>query len=214
MAEKRDGEELFWFDPPKRGVLPIDGMHVPRRLQRTIRQRPYAITFDRAFEDVIRGCQNARPETWINDEIVALYTALHRKGFAHSVEAWKEDQLVGGVYGVSIGAAFFGESMFSRARDASKICLVHLTAHLWRQGYLLFDAQFTNDHLKQFGIMEIPRAEYRARLAAAIKEQVDFGETYSAVSSASSTSSGADSEENASGFGAVAAFLHSITQTS
>jgi leucyl/phenylalanyl-tRNA--protein transferase len=175
MAESRDAKELAWFDPERRGVLPFEGFHVPRRLLKTLKREPYRITFDRDFTGVMRGCA-AREETWINDEIIELYTALHRAGFAHSVEAWKDGALVGGVYGIAMGAAFFGESMFSRATDASKVALVHLMARLWACGFELFDAQFVNDHLKQFGIIEISRAAYHRRLAAALgKEVYSFG---------------------------------------
>lgn len=218
MAEGRDGDELSWYDPDPRALLPIAGLHVPHRLARKIRQRPYRVTFDRAFARVIAACADARPDTWINDDIIALYTALHDAGFAHSVEVWREDRLVGGLYGVALGAAFFGESMFSAATDASKIALVHLAARLWKQGYDLLDAQFVNEHLKQFGIYEVPRAEYKRLLAQAVRKDVPF---YSASSSgsisasifSSSSSSGAFSDENSS-FDDVAAFLQSITHTS
>jgi leucyl/phenylalanyl-tRNA--protein transferase len=174
MAESRHAADIAWYDPQRRGILPIDKIHVPRRLRRTIRQQPYRITFDCDFEGVIRGCADARPETWINDEIIALYTELHRQGHAHSVEAWQGDILVGGAYGISIGAAFFGESMFSTATDASKIALVYLVARLWRQGFTLFDTQFVNSHIAQFGVVEIPRAEYHRRLAAALRQPASF----------------------------------------
>jgi leucyl/phenylalanyl-tRNA--protein transferase len=174
MAPNRHSPEINWYEPEQRGVLPIAGLHVPKKLRRTIKQRPYQVTFDRAFEAVMRGCADARPDTWINDEIIALYTALHRQGHAHSVEAWQGGNLVGGVYGISIGGAFFGESMFSTATDASKIALVYLVARLWRQGFELLDAQFINEHLKQFGIFEIPRGEYQRRLKKALAKKVSF----------------------------------------
>ena len=178
MAEAAEERELFWVDPDQRGVLPLDGFHLPRRLRRTLRQAPFEIRCDSAFEAVIRGCAEAtseRPKTWINEEIARLYVALHRRGTAHSVEAWRGGELVGGLYGVSLGAAFFGESMFSRFADASKIALCHLVARLKAGGYTLLDTQFVTEHLEQFGAIEIPRAEYRRRLAAALKERAYFG---------------------------------------
>lgn len=185
MAETRHAEDIAWYDPQSRGVLPLNRMHVPKRLQRTIRQQPYKITFDKAFNAVITACADARAETWINDEIIALYTQLFERGHAHSVEAWDGDVLAGGVYGISIGSAFFGESMFSVRTDASKIALVYLAARLWRQGYTLFDTQFVNKHISQFGVEEIPRKEYHRRLAAALQKHVEFS-AYSSVPAASS----------------------------
>lgn len=175
MARSRRARTIEWYDPQMRGVLPIGRLHVPKRLRRTIRQAPYRITFDRAFRAVMTGCADARKDTWINDKIIDLYTQLHEAGFAHSVEAWRGDELVGGVYGISIGGAFFGESMFSTATDASKIALVYLAARLWKQGYALLDTQFINEHLMQFGVEEIPRDEYHARLGAALELPVVFG---------------------------------------
>ena len=171
MAERRDSDELYWLDPEQRGVLPLDGFHLPKRLRRTVLSGAYSVTADRAFEAVIDGCAEAasgREETWINPEIVRLFTALHRSGHGHSVECWAGDVLVGGLYGVSLGGAFFGESMFSRARDASKVALVHLVARLRLGGYTLLDTQFTTAHLQQFGAHEIPRARYRRLLAEAM----------------------------------------------
>lgn len=170
MADARAGGGLAWYDPDPRGVLPLDRVHVPRRLRRTIRQGLYRVTFNQDFAGVIRACATARAETWINGEIEELYTRLHVLGHAHSAEAWDaQGHLAGGLYGVSLGAAFFGESMFSTARDASKVALVHLCARLWARGCLLLDTQFTNDHIAQFGVVEISRAAYRRRLAAALK---------------------------------------------
>ncbi|MEX2616521.1 MAG: leucyl/phenylalanyl-tRNA--protein transferase [Alphaproteobacteria bacterium] len=177
MAEDRDDPELFWVDPRLRGVIPLDGFHVPRRLARTIRSGRYHVTFDHDFHTVIESCAEAsegRQQTWINDRIITLYTTLSHMGYAHSVECWRDDELVGGLYGISLGGAFFGESMFSRARDASKIALVHLVARLIAGGYTLLDAQFITSHLSQFGATEIPRAEYRIRLADALKVNADF----------------------------------------
>lgn len=170
MADARAGGALSWYDPDPRGVLPLGQMHVPRRLRRTIRQGLYRVTFNRDFAGVIRACATARAETWINAEIEDLYTRLHAMGHAHSAEAWDaEGNLAGGVYGVSLGAAFFGESMFSKARDASKVALAHLCARLWARGCLLLDTQFTNDHIAQFGVVEISRVAYRRRLSAALQ---------------------------------------------
>lgn len=185
MAEARDAPEIKWYEAGKRGVLPLDRLHVPRRLVRRIRQRPYRITFDRAFDGVIRGCADTRRDTWINDEIISLYNALHDQGHAHSVEAWDGDVLAGGVYGISLGGAFFGESMFSVRTDASKIALVHLCARLKSLGYALFDTQFVNEHLKQFGVEEITREEYLQRLAPALVKDVAFSVQSSVVGASS-----------------------------
>ena len=177
MAESAEQEELFWVDPDQRGILPLDGFHMPRRLRKTLRQEVLEVRCDTAFEAVIRGCAEPsadRPKTWINDEIVRLYLALHRRGAAHSVEAWRGGALVGGLYGVSLGAAFFGESMFSRVADASKVALCLLIARLRAGGYRLLDTQFVTEHLAQFGAVEIPRAEYRRRLSGALKERAYF----------------------------------------
>ena len=177
MAEDRDDPELFWVDPRMRGVIPLDNFHVPRRLKRTVRSGRFHVTFDHAFEEVIEGCAETtetRPRTWINDRIVTLYTSLFHLRNAHSVECWHDGELVGGLYGVSLGGAFFGESMFSRKRDASKVALVHLIARLRSCGFLLLDAQFTTDHLSQFGAREIPRKEYRIKLAEALNIEAHF----------------------------------------
>ncbi len=172
MADSADSDEIDWYDPPLRGIIPLDdGLHVPRRLARKIRQRPFDIRFDTAFETVVRACAAPapdRPKTWINEKIIRLYTELFRKGHARSVEAWEKDELVGGLYGVLLGKAFFGESMFSRRTDASKIALVHLIEHLREKGFLLLDAQFLTDHLAQFGAMEITREAYKERLEKAL----------------------------------------------
>lgn len=177
MAESAASDELYWFDPVMRGVLPLDGFHVPRRLRRTVRAKRFDVRIDAAFEDVVRGCAastETRPKTWINAEILRLYCELHEMGRAHSVETWAEGELVGGLYGVSLGAAFFGESMFSRRTDASKVALVHLIARLKAGGFRLLDTQFTTEHLAQFGCVEIPRAAYRRLLADAIAQDADF----------------------------------------
>ena len=177
MGESADDPELFWVDPRRRGILPLDAFHVPKRLRRVVRRGGFEIRCDSAFEEVIRGCAEAtekRPNTWINDEIVRLYAGLFARGAAHSVESWLEGTLVGGLYGVSIGAAFFGESMFSRATDASKVALVHLVARLRLGGYRLLDTQFLTPHLTQFGGVEITRARYHRLLAEALAYRASF----------------------------------------
>jgi leucyl/phenylalanyl-tRNA---protein transferase len=177
MAESADDPELFWVDPKRRGILPLDGLHVPRRLRRVLRRGVFSVRCDTAFEAVLRGCAEAsetRPTTWINDEIVRLYTALFASGTAHTVECWHDGELVGGLYGVSLGAAFFGESMFSRVSDASKVALVHLVARLRLGGYLLLDTQFVTPHLAQFGVLEISRARYHRLLAHALGQRAVF----------------------------------------
>ena len=171
MADSADDPELFWVEPEIRGVIPLDGFHVSHSLAKTMRRRPFDIRYDTAFEAVIVGCAKPapdRPTTWINGRIRTLYTALHRMGYAHSVEAWEGGTLVGGLYGVSLGAAFFGESMFSTRTDASKICLVHLVDRLRAKGFQLLDTQFTTEHLKSFGAVDVPKAEYDVLLARAI----------------------------------------------
>jgi leucyl/phenylalanyl-tRNA--protein transferase len=177
MAESADDPELFWVDPRRRGILPLDAFHVPKRLRRIVRQGGFEIRCDNAFEDVIRGCAEAtekRSNTWINEEIVRLYAGLFACGAAHSVEAWQGGMLVGGLYGVAIGAAFFGESMFSRATDASKVALVHLAARLRLGGYRLLDTQFLTPHLAQFGGVEITRAHYHRLLGEALAYRASF----------------------------------------
>ncbi len=175
MAESReDTGELGWYDPPIRGILPINNFHIPKRLQRILHSGRFSVTANRDFKSVILGCAASRESTWINDEIILLYSELHQRGQAHSVECWQNDQLVGGLYGVSIGAAFCGESMFSLVPDASKVALAHLAARLWARGYELLDTQFINPHLVQFGGHEILRADYHARLQQALKKECQF----------------------------------------
>jgi leucyl/phenylalanyl-tRNA--protein transferase len=180
MADSADDPELFWVEPEVRGVLPLDRFHVPRRLQRTIRKAPFEIRINTAFDQVVTGCAESvenRPSTWINSTIAELYGSLHRLGHAHSVEAWKGEELVGGLYGVSLRRAFFGESMFSRATDASKICLVHLVERLKTRGFALLDTQFTTEHLQRFGVIEVPREDYAVMLARALEgEDIAFGD--------------------------------------
>ncbi|WP_375261638.1 leucyl/phenylalanyl-tRNA--protein transferase [Palleronia sp.] len=173
MAEGRDAPEIHWVDPRMRGILPLDGLHISRSLRRRIRAKLFEITFDRDFTGVIAGCAD-REETWINAEIASIYTALFTAGQAHSIEIWDDSYLVGGVYGVSLGAAFFGESMFSRRTDASKIALVYLCDRLREGGYTLFDTQFITPHLASLGAVEIPRKEYHRRLNTAIRSPARF----------------------------------------
>lgn len=171
MADSADDPELFWVEPDMRGVIPLDEFHVSRSLAKTIRQKPFDIRFDTAFDAVLAACAEAapdRPSTWINKKIKSLYGTLHRMGHAHSVEAWEGDRLVGGLYGVSLGAAFFGESMFSRRTNASKICLVHLVERLRERGFRLLDTQFTTEHLKTFGAIDVPKIDYEDMLANAL----------------------------------------------
>lgn len=171
MAEDAQSPVIHWIEPQARGIIPLDRFHVPRRLRRTFRQEPFALSVNRDFEAVIRACAEptaARPRTWLNEELIELYLEVHGLGFAHSVECRKGDRLVGGLYGVSLGAAFFGESMFSRERDASKVALVELVGRLRHAGYRLLDAQFLTEHLRRFGALELPRGSYRQRLAQAL----------------------------------------------
>ena len=174
MAERHDDPELYWLSPDSRGIIPLDEFHVPHRLARTVRGDRFKVTFDTVFEDVIRACAAPAPgreETWINAEIRTLYTELHRRKSAHSIEVWLDDSLVGGLYGVSLGAAFFGESMFSNTRDASKVALVHLVGGLRRGGFVLLDTQFITAHLARFGAIEIPREQYLLKLADALNRE-------------------------------------------
>jgi len=174
MAERRNDPTLYWVSPEKRGVIPLDGFHVPRRLARTIRSGIFTVTADKAFRAVMKECAApapGRPESWINDEILRLYTALHASGHAHSIECWRDGVLAGGLYGVRLGAVFFGESMFSRQRDASKVALVHLVEGLRRGGFALLDTQFITTHLVRFGAIEIPRQRYLAKLQDALNHE-------------------------------------------
>ncbi len=188
MAESRDDPRVFIVEPEQRGVIPLDAFHMPSRLRRTVRREPFDIRVDTAFEAVLDGCAAAqgpdRDDTWINGPIRRLYGALHAKGYVHSVECWKDERLVGGLYGVSLGGAFFGESMFSRERDASKVALVHLVARLRRGGWMLLDAQFLTEHLSQFGAVETPQAAYLRRLAPALKVRPDEAALFAPISGA------------------------------
>lgn len=177
MAEDRESSELHWIDPQERGIIPLDRFHLPRRLVKLIRKDVFRITRDQAFTEVMRACAapgSERGRTWINAEIITSYNELHKMGHAHSIECWQDGKLAGGLYGVSIGAAFFGESMFHLKRDASKVALAGLVARLRAGGYRLLDIQFVTDHLRQFGAMEISRADYLVRLARAIDRKADF----------------------------------------
>lgn len=174
MSESADDPELFWVEPELRGIIPLDGFHVSKSLQKAIRKAPFDIRFDTAFDQVVAKCAEAaedRPSTWINQQIKDLYGALHRLGHAHSVEAFEGDELVGGLYGVTLGSAYFGESMFSRRTNASKICLVHLVERLRERGFTLLDTQFTTEHLKTFGAVDIPKAEYGVLLDRAMESE-------------------------------------------
>ncbi len=177
MADSRNAAKIFWVDPDLRGIVPLDGFHIPRSLRKTLKRAPFAVTVDRAFPDVVAACARASPgreNTWINRGIERAYTRLHRVGHAHSVECWADGRLVGGLYGVRLAGAFFGESMFSRAADASKVALVHLVARLILGRFRLLDIQFVTGHLSRFGAAEIPRAAYRGLLAEALAAEADF----------------------------------------
>jgi leucyl/phenylalanyl-tRNA--protein transferase len=169
-----DGE-IGWFSPDPRGIIPVDEFHVPRRLQRVVRSDEWTVRVDTRFEDVMCACAERPAEgTWISDEIRESYVELHRQGMAHSVEVWREESLVGGLYGVHLGGAFFGESMFHRVRDASKVALVALVERLRSRGFVLLDTQWTTPHLEQFGAIEIPRREYLRRLKGALRVECEF----------------------------------------
>lgn len=174
MAETRDTQDVFWVQPRFRGILPLDGFHISRSLRKTLRRGHLTASADRAFAQVVQGCA-ARPATWINPPIYDVYQALHAQGDAHSIEVWQGDALVGGVYGVTVGTAFFGESMFSTVTDASKVALVCAIDRLQQQGFTLFDTQFITPHLASLGGIEIPRAAYEDRLANALTQVADFG---------------------------------------
>lgn len=188
MADDHDDPAIQWIDPQFRGIIPLDRYHVPRSVKKVIRQKRFEIRTNHAFEAVIRACAEVQPDrarTWINQELIDLYCELHKRRYAHSVECWIDDRLVGGAYGLSLGGAFFGESMFSRVRDASKVALVNLIERLNRGGYCLLDTQFITDHLKRFGAIEIPRTAYHLRLRAALQVDAifhsDAGDVHSSV---------------------------------
>ena len=177
MAESRNAKDVLWVRPHERCILPLDKFHVPRRLAATVKSDRYTVTVDKRFGDVIRGCAEQRPDrrdTWINAPIVDVFTMLHERGLAHSVEVWFESELVGGLYGLSLASAFFAESKFSRMRDASKVALVHLAARLRAGGYTLLDAQFPNPHLEQFGAVTVTEERFQGLLAQALSREADF----------------------------------------
>jgi leucyl/phenylalanyl-tRNA--protein transferase len=177
MASRRSDPSVHWVAPTMRGVLPLTKFHVPRRLRRTVAEHRFDVYCDRAFDEVVEACaspRDGRPETWINGEIARVFCELHRQGHAHSVETWQDGRLVGGLYGLALGGAFFGESMFSRQADASKVALVHLVARLRIGGFLLLDIQFVTQHLRQFGAVELPAASYLQRLDEALRLQARF----------------------------------------
>ena len=178
MAESADDPALYWIEPDMRGIIPLEGFHVPARLERTVRASPFTVWVDRDFDAVIEGCAEAkagRARTWINSRIRKIYRSLFEHGHCHTVEVYDGDVMVGGLYGVSLGRAFFGESMFHRARDASKIALVHLVARLRAGGYRLLDTQYVTDHLKTFGAVEVAKWRYHRLLEEAISGHADFG---------------------------------------
>ena len=177
MAESAEDNALYWVEPEERGIIPLDGLKISHSLRKTVRKRVFEVTVDRDFGAVIAACAAKTPErrsTWINARIKALYAQLHRMGCCHSVECWQDGQLVGGLYGVRIGSVFFGESMFSRATDASKVALVHLVARLNRGGFGLLDAQFVNPHLERLGAIAMPRAEYHKVMEPLLARDADF----------------------------------------
>jgi len=177
MAESATDPEVFWVRPETRGIIPLDAFHVPKSLRKVIRHNRFAIRFDSDFAGVIDGCAEVRDErktTWINAPIREAYINLFERGHCHSVEAWREDRLVGGLYGVSLGRVFFGESMFSKETDASKVCLVHLVERLNERGFILLDTQFTTEHLKRFGAIDVPRGKYEKMLEKALKGEAVF----------------------------------------
>jgi leucyl/phenylalanyl-tRNA--protein transferase len=226
MADARDDPRLFLVDPDKRGVIPLDRFHLPRKLRRVVESDRFEVLIDTAFSRVMELCAEAMPgrtDTWINAPIHNLYGALHRMGYAHSVECWEGDELVGGCYGVHLNAAFFGESMFSRRTDASKVALVHLVARLIHGGFRLLDAQFITEHLKQFGAEEIDREEFHRRLAGALSVEASFGapddwkDYWAGGSAGAAGAAGAPGAPGAvvgAGIGAGAAAVQLITQTS
>jgi leucyl/phenylalanyl-tRNA--protein transferase len=177
MSESADDPEVFWVRPETRGIIPLEGFHTPKSLSKTIRRHDFDIRRDADFDGVIDGCAESKPgrqRTWINGPIREAYGELFRRGLCHTVEAWREDRLVGGLYGVTLGRAFFGESMFARERDASKVCLAHLVAHLRERGFVLLDTQFTTEHLKRFGAIDVPRNRYERMLADALSGEARF----------------------------------------
>lgn len=223
MAESRAAKEVLWVRPHERGILPLDKFHVPRRLKRLVRADKFQVTVDTAFAKVIRACAESRPdrrETWINDAIIDVFQALHASGFAHSVETWHDGELAGGLYGLSLGGAFFAESKFSRATGASKVALVHLAARLKAGGYSLLDAQFPNPHLDQFGAVTVTEERFQHLLAQALARSGDFyglgkpGGVPVLAGAARGAEPGLLSAGGASAAGAGSSVLQLITHTS
>ena len=223
MAESRTAEEVLWIRPHERGIIPLETFHVPRRLARVVRSDRFRVTADHAFSEAIRGCAESRPdrrETWINGAIIEVFEALHGRGLAHSIEVWRGDRLVGGLYGLAIAGAFFAESKFSREKDASKVALVHLAARLKAGGFTLLDAQFPNPHLEQFGAIVVTEETFQQILSQALSAKADFyclapGEEPGAVV-ADCGGTGAPAGSAGSGAAALAgsSVLQVITQTS
>ena len=187
MSDGRDDLEIFWVDPENRGILPLEKFHLPRRMHRIVRTNQFQIRTDTAFAEVMDACAapaSGRWTTWINHEIQELFLDLHERGFAHCVETWANDELAGGLYGIALGGAFFGESMFSRRNNASKVALIHLVGRLKLGGFILLDTQFITNHLIQFGAVEITRAAYHSRLASALSVVGDFNLSGKSLTSA------------------------------
>ena len=187
MSDGRDDRKIFWVDPENRGILPLDNFHLPRRMHRIVRTDQFQIRTDTAFAEVMDACAApalGRWTTWINHEIQELFLDLHERGFAHCVETWTNDELTGGLYGIALGGAFFGESMFSRRNNASKVALIHLVGRLKLGGFILLDTQFITNHLLQFGAVEITRAAYHSRLASALSVVGDFNLSGKSLTSA------------------------------
>ncbi|CFW97495.1 Leucyl/phenylalanyl-tRNA--protein transferase [Candidatus Filomicrobium marinum] len=177
MAESAADPALYWIEPQQRGILPLDEVHVPKRLARTVRGTPFVVRIDDNFEAIISGCAASKPgrrSTWINARIRTLYRELFELGYCHTVGVWRDDELVGGLYGLALGSAFFGESMFSTERDASKIALIHLVARLIAGDFTLLDTQFVTDHLRQFGTIEVDRGTFQETLEEALSKQGNF----------------------------------------
>jgi leucyl/phenylalanyl-tRNA--protein transferase len=217
MAQSAEDERLAWFDPDPRGILPLEKFHLSRRLARTVRTTDFKVTADTDFAGVIDGCAGGgwgRPSTWINQSIRTLCLELHNMGHAHSIEVRRGEELVGGLYGVALNGAFFGESMFSTARDASKIALVHLVARMIRGGFTLLDTQFATEHLAQFGAVEIPRREYRRRLTDALSRDAQFHWVGAGAGLGAETGAGAGGAGAADDAGAVVSLVQSTTEMS
>jgi leucyl/phenylalanyl-tRNA--protein transferase len=217
MAESRGATEVLWVRPHERGILPLDNFHVPRRLADTVRREVYEVRVDTAFGEVIRGCAESKPgrrETWINAAIIDVFEALHARGTAHSIECWRGGELVGGTYGLSLGAAFFAESKFSRQRDASKVALVHLAARLKAGGYTLLDAQFPNRHLEQFGAKTVREDQFQQMLTQALAGDADFYRLGGVFSRGRAGGGGRSDGAAATPAGTGVSVLQVITQTS